>query len=85
MTGKLENAHQLLEDASFLLREVKEMLVHEPAGADTWFALGYALGAIDKAKALVGRDIDVQAASNKVTQPNPQETGPGDVHAAPPL
>jgi hypothetical protein len=55
------------EAAHAMLREVQARLLHiHPSqvvytlGSDTWVALGEAIGALGKLRALVGRDIDVQ-------------------------
>ena len=53
----LTELHELLQAAFDSLATVHGH-VPDGAGTDTALAVGYALGAISKAKALVGRDID---------------------------
>lgn len=53
----LRELHALLQSAFDALAEVRGNVPHG-VREDTAMAVGYALGTISKAKALVGRDID---------------------------
>lgn len=54
----LNELHTILQGASRSLDAVHNSGVPEGASNDTAFAIGYAHGTINKAKALVGRDLD---------------------------
>jgi hypothetical protein len=57
----LNEIHTLLQSQ---FDDLRTMLANAPRmGGDTGIALGWALGSIEKAKALVGRDIDDSTAS----------------------
>lgn len=52
-------AHALLMQARALVMRAKELDLLTGASVDTCFAMGEVLGTIDKAKALLGRDVDM--------------------------
>jgi hypothetical protein len=64
----LANAHGILASALELVISVRGLL--QGASSDTLFAAGEAAGVISKAKALVGRDIDMSPVHAMVPNTN---------------
>lgn len=85
---RMRAAYTALADTRSLAETIRRIDLHG-LGTDTIMAIGFMLGAIDKAKALVGRDIDDEVrraardSSPALSEPaQPEESGTAGAIAA---